>query len=87
MNSRQVNQKIMNHYASSVFWAAYESLPYSVQSSKSKLYNSKRNPKVSLKKIKQYWVGIYYKALAMKFRVVYFGFGLEVILSVIGLIS
>jgi hypothetical protein len=63
----------MIHFASPLFWSAYESLPISVQRVADKNFEIlKKNPKhpsLHFKKIRRYWTvraGIHYRALAVE---------------------
>ena len=63
----------MIHFAGPSFWAAYESLPTTVQRIADRNYKIlKKNPKhpsLHLKKVRRYWtvrVGIHYPALAIE---------------------
>jgi hypothetical protein len=62
----------MNHYASPSFWAAYESLPLSVQRQADRNYEllkaDPKHPSLHFKKAGKYWsvrVGLHYRALAV----------------------
>jgi hypothetical protein len=63
----------VNHFTSPSFWAAYASLPKSVQSLADQNYvmlkANPRHPSLQLKKVGRYWtvrVGLHYRALAVE---------------------
>ncbi len=63
----------MNHFTSPSFWAAYESVPTSVQELADQNYEmlqaNPRHPSLHLKKVGSYWavrVGLHYRALSVE---------------------
>ena len=63
----------MNHYTSPSFWAAYESLPKSIQELADHNYEilkiNPRHPSLHFKKVGRYWavrVGLHYRALSVE---------------------
>ncbi len=63
----------MNHFTSPSFWAAYESLPTSVQELADQNYEilqaNPLHPSLRLKKVGRYWavrVGLHYRALSVE---------------------
>jgi hypothetical protein len=63
----------VNHFASPSFWAAYATLPKSVQGLADQNYEilktNPRHPSLQLKKVGRYWavrVGLHYRALSVE---------------------
>ena len=65
--------RVVRHFASEKFWAAYEALPLAVRKQADANYallkNDPRHPSLQFKKVGRYWsvrVGLRYRALAVE---------------------